>query len=206
MAWFFIYYLFRIIWSWSWLFIYLWLFASSLCWTKLSSISSLNFINQFILHSISRFISPWTWNNFIININQSRKSIIIIIFFDGFTFKYSRLYLFKILTRTNISSLLRFTDKSFTWYTKWTLLTIVWFEHFYSWCYGNLICSRTWCCVIDVFNWIIIWRIVSDMSWRWSLLWVYTTLCWVLCDSWLFYILFYCSSIRNMTFSLIHGS
>jgi hypothetical protein len=205
MTWLLVYYLFRIIRSWTWLFIYLWLFTSSLSGSKLSSISSLNLINQFVLHRIPWFVCTWTRNNFIIIINQARESIIIIIFFYCFTFKYSRLYLFIILTRANFSSLFRFIDESFAWYTKWTFLTVVRFEHLYGWCDWDFICTRARGRVVNVLYWIVIWRVITNMSWWWSLLWVNSTLCWILCYSWLFYILFYCS-IWYVAFSLIHWS
>jgi hypothetical protein len=54
-----------IIWSWARFFILFSLLTSSFSWTELASISSLNLINQLVLHSVSRLIWTWTWNHYI---------------------------------------------------------------------------------------------------------------------------------------------
>lgn len=59
----------RVIFSWAWIFLLFWLFRPNFSWSKLSSISSLNLIDQFIFHRISRFIipRPWLFNSFTVD-------------------------------------------------------------------------------------------------------------------------------------------
>ena len=74
-------------------------FASGPSRTELSSVTSLDFIDQFILHSISWFISSRSRNNFRnLNINKTWESCLVFVKFYSFSPKLSRLYLLVILS------------------------------------------------------------------------------------------------------------
>ncbi len=66
----------RIVWSWPWLLVLLLLPASHLGWSELTSVSSLDFIYQLVLHCISWLIWPWPRHYLSILINQRRTSVL----------------------------------------------------------------------------------------------------------------------------------
>lgn len=71
---FFIYY-FGIVRSRSRFLFLFWFFWSSLCWAELSSISTLNLIDKFILHGISWLVWSWSWY-FCMIVDQRRASLL----------------------------------------------------------------------------------------------------------------------------------
>jgi hypothetical protein len=94
------------------------LFSSCLSRTKLSSISSLNFVYQFILHCISRLICARSRLNSFFYVHESWKSFVVCLLFYCFTFKLSWNYFLMILTWSYITCLWFFFCKSFAYNTK----------------------------------------------------------------------------------------
>lgn len=80
-----------IIFSWARVLLFFRLFRSYLGWSELSSISSLNFINQFVLHSISRLVISWAWLINFLFVNKLREAICI--FWRHFLFVSSNFFL-----------------------------------------------------------------------------------------------------------------
>lgn len=114
-----------------------------------------------------------------------------------------------ILARTYICSLLRFWDESFFRNSKWRFLTMRVKLLFRYWiCCMYFIRAWAWCCVLDVFDWIIIrWITIAYMSGWGCLFRVNSTFGWILCDPWLSCFLLQLIIIwRHISFSLIHRS
>lgn len=111
-----------------------------------------------------------------------------------------------ILTWTNIYCLWCFIYKSFSWYSKWWFLTM-WIK--FLWCNCicciNLVSTWTWSSIFNVLNRIIIWITITNVGWRWGLLWINSAFSWILCNTRFFDFLLRLI-LRNITFSLVHTS
>lgn len=182
------------------------LFSSCLSWTKLSSISSLNFVYQFILHCISGLVRTWSWLNSFFHVHKTWKSLIICLLFYCFTLKLSWSYILMILTRSYITGLWFFFCKSFAYNTKciFSFIGRIFFNsRFY------IIWSWSWCRIFNIFIITRVIRIVSYLCGWWGFLRKHSTFCRVLRNSWLFnhIVLFILLRIiKNCSFSLIHWS
>lgn len=173
----------RIITARSWLFINFLFFSSSLSWSELSSISSLNLVNQLVLHGVSWLIWSRSRLIYFFRIYQLRKAIISFFFLDSFWLILSSLNFLMIFTRSDISSLRLFFRKPLAYNSKCALCfgSLV---HFTGLCF-NIVRAWTRGCVFNIF--ILVWviRIISHMCRLWSFLWQHSTLSWILTYSWL---------------------
>ncbi len=189
----------------SWLISKLWLFSPSLSGAKLASVTSLNFVDEFIFHCISWLICTGSRLNSFFDTSQTREPLFILLFLYSFAFKYSLGNFLMILTRTYISSLRLFSSKPSTYHSK----SVLTFGRvlFYSWL--NIIWSRSWCSIFNVLVFTLVIRIISNLCWWRSFLRKHSALSWILWYPRLFshYIrLIHLRVVNNGSFSLIHCS
>ena len=197
--------LIRVVWTRARKFIFILLFTSHLSWTKLSSISSLNLINQLILHCISWLVWPWTWY-FCIWIYYWRTST--------FLFYFWLLLSSCLLTKFKTYIVTTWTYSSMSSYSCWSFLKSFTltkrsssFSSFRSWHFRLFqISTRSRSSFLDILIITIIFlRSRIYMSWSRSTFFrKHSRISWILTLSFLLFNLFF--SINNSTFSLIHSS
>lgn len=153
--------------TWRWPFVLLLIFASNLSWSELSSVSSLYFIDQFVLHCISRFIGPWSWY-FSISIYEGGAPSFLLNFCSLFRFSLlAKLKADVIGSRTNYTRCCncRSALKSFASSKGGCGLASL-----RPWNFWNLkIRSRSRSCIIDIFI-LTIFIVGGNMSGGWSFL------------------------------------
>ena len=143
------------------------IFASCLCWTELSSVSSLNLINQLILHGVPWLISAWPWNNLgFLFIHQTRESLVFFRRLYCLGLEFLDLNLLIILSRSNICWLLGFFGKPLCGYSEWSFLPMRIKFLRCNWVWGmNFIGPGTGSRVFNVLDRIIVWIAVSHIGW-----------------------------------------
>lgn len=182
-------------------------FASCLRRSELSPVTSLNFIDQLVLHSVPRLVRTWAWNYFShFHINQSwESSLLLFVLFYCFGLEYSWLNLLIVLSRAYIPSLLLFLPESLGGNPERRLLPMG--VELFVCNQGismNLIGPWTWSGVINVLYGIFIWVVtISDISWGRCFFWEHSAFRRVLADSRLLYLLE--ALTRDEPFPLVHG-
>lgn len=174
----------------------------------MTSVTSLNFIYQLVLHCVSRLVCTWSWNELsYFCIKQPWESVIFFVRLYCLWSKFSRLNFLVILSWTNVYSLWCFIYKSFCWDSeRWLLTMRVKFLCCNSVCRVNFIGTWAWSGILNILNWVIIRVTITNVSWRWSLLRINSTLCWILRNSRLSEFLLRLVFIWYISFSLIHTS
>lgn len=134
------------------------IFASGLRRPKLSSVTSLDFVNQLVLHGVPRFVGAWSWDEFwYFGVDKAWEPVVVFVGFHGFWSELSRLDVLVILPWADVSCYRGFGGEAFGGDAEWGFLALgvefLWRNRVRG---MHFIRPRPRCRVLNILNWVII--------------------------------------------------